>query len=91
MSAEKEMKESDRLFTSLICSVEERRTEVNTEIEEKQKAAERRAEELINELQQEITELQRRNTELEELRNTEDHLHLLQVTINLKQLGIQGF
>ncbi|KAM7377055.1 hypothetical protein PAMA_013711 [Pampus argenteus] len=78
MSAEKEMKESDRLFTSLIRSVEERRTEVNADIEEKQKAAERRAEELINELQQEITELQRRNTELEELRNTEDHLHLLQ-------------
>ncbi|XP_044040770.1 zinc finger protein RFP-like [Siniperca chuatsi] len=78
MSAEKEMKESDRLFTSLIRSVEERQTEVQTEIKEKQKATERRTEELINELQQEITELQRRNTELEELRNTEDHLHLLQ-------------
>uniref|UniRef100_A0A3Q3QR35 Bloodthirsty-related gene family, member 1 n=1 Tax=Monopterus albus TaxID=43700 RepID=A0A3Q3QR35_MONAL len=47
-------------------------------ITEKQKAVERRAEEIISELQQEITELQRRNTELEELRNTEDHLHLLQ-------------
>uniref|UniRef100_A0A3B5AM49 E3 ubiquitin-protein ligase TRIM39-like n=1 Tax=Stegastes partitus TaxID=144197 RepID=A0A3B5AM49_9TELE len=47
-------------------------------IEEKQKAAERRAEELVDELQQEVTELQRRNTELEELRSTEDHLHLLQ-------------
>lgn len=83
MSAEKEMKESDRLFTSLIRSVEERQTEVNTEIKEKQKAAERRAEELISELQQEITELQRRNAEMEQLRNTEDHLHLLQVEINL--------
>ncbi|XP_042257082.1 E3 ubiquitin-protein ligase TRIM39-like [Thunnus albacares] len=77
-SAEKEMKESDCLFWSLIRLAEERRAEVNTEIEEKQKAAERRAEELINELQQEIAELQRRNTELEELGNTEDHLHLLQ-------------
>lgn len=84
VSAEKKMKESDRLFTSLIRSIEERQTEVNTEIQEKQKAAESRSEELINELQQEITELQRRNSELEELRNTEDHLHLLQVTINLK-------
>ena len=80
------MKESDCLFWSLIRLAEERRAEVNTEIEEKQKAAERRAEELINELQQEIAELQRRNTELEELGNTEDHLHLLQVRINLKQL-----
>ncbi|XP_051257808.1 E3 ubiquitin-protein ligase TRIM39 [Dicentrarchus labrax] len=78
MSAEKEMKESDRLFASLIRSIKERQTEVNTEIKEKQKAAEGRSEELISELQQEITELQRRNNELEELRNTEDHLHVLQ-------------
>ncbi|XP_042368286.1 E3 ubiquitin-protein ligase TRIM39-like [Plectropomus leopardus] len=77
-SAEKEMKESDRLFTSLIRSIEERQTEVNMEIKEKQKAAEKRAEELIEELQQEITELQRRNAELEELQDTEDHLHVLQ-------------
>ncbi|XP_059211132.1 E3 ubiquitin-protein ligase TRIM39-like [Centropristis striata] len=77
-SAEKEIKESDRLFTSLIRSIEERKSEVNAEIKEKQKAAERRAEELIEELQQEINELQRRNTEMEELRDTEDHLHVLQ-------------
>lgn len=86
MSAEKELRESNRLFTSLISLAEERRDEVNAEIEEKQKKAERRAEELINELQQEIAELQRRNSELEDLGNTVDHLHLLQVTIKLKQL-----
>ncbi|XP_038586033.1 E3 ubiquitin-protein ligase TRIM39-like [Micropterus salmoides] len=78
ISAEKEMKESDSIFMSMIRSIEERQTEVNTEISEKQKAAERRAEELINELQQEVTDLQRRITELEELRSTEDHLYLLQ-------------
>ncbi|KAM8747118.1 E3 ubiquitin-protein ligase TRIM39-like isoform 1-T2 [Acanthopagrus schlegelii] len=78
ISAEKEVKECDRLCASLIRSVEERRTEVNTEIREKQRAAERRSGELVNELQQEITELQRRSAELEELRNTEDHLNLLQ-------------
>uniref|UniRef100_A0A3P9NX04 Uncharacterized protein n=1 Tax=Poecilia reticulata TaxID=8081 RepID=A0A3P9NX04_POERE len=44
----------------------------------KQRAAEKRAEELIGDLQQEIAELQRRNTELNELENTDDHLHLLQ-------------
>ncbi|XP_032400258.1 E3 ubiquitin-protein ligase TRIM39 isoform X2 [Etheostoma spectabile] len=77
MSAEKEMKESDRLFAFLIRSIEERQTEANVEIKEKQKAAERRAEELVDQLQQEITELQRRNAELEELRASEDHLHVL--------------
>lgn len=78
-----EVKESDRLFTSLFHTIKERQTEVNAEIKEKQKAVEKRAEELISELQQEITELQRRNTEMEELKNTEDHLHLLQVNIKL--------
>lgn len=78
-SAEKELKESDRLFTSLIRCVHERQTEVDTEISEKQKAAERRAEELVGDLKQEVSELQRRNTELEELRDSEDHLHVLQV------------
>ncbi|XP_054457944.1 E3 ubiquitin-protein ligase TRIM39-like [Anoplopoma fimbria] len=82
-SAEKEMKESDRLFASLIRSVEERQTEVNTDIKEKQRAAERRAEELQNELQQEITELQRRSSELEELRDTEDHLNVVQKSPSL--------
>ncbi|KAM3590859.1 uncharacterized protein V6R79_017918 [Siganus canaliculatus] len=82
-SAEKEMKESDRLFSSLIRSIEERRAEVSAEIQEKQEAAERRSDELIAELQLEISELQRKNAELEELRNTDDHLHLLQKTPSL--------
>lgn len=84
MSAEKEMKESDRLFASLVRSIEERQAEANAEIMERQKAAEKRSEELIKELQREITELQRRNTEMKELVNSEDHLQLIQVTVNLQ-------
>ncbi len=52
-------------------------------MEQKQKAAETQAEELIKELEQEITELKRRNSELEQLSHTEDHLHLLQVSVSL--------
>ncbi|XP_029932044.1 E3 ubiquitin-protein ligase TRIM39-like [Myripristis murdjan] len=78
VSAQKETEESGHLFKSLIRSIEERQAEVNTEIEEKQRAAERRAKELVSELEQEITELQRRNTELEELENRDDHFQLLQ-------------
>lgn len=81
MSAEKEIKESDCLFASLIRSIEERQAEVNAEIVEKQRAAETRSEELIDELQREIAELRRRNAELEELMDSEDHLHFLQVTV----------
>ncbi|XP_036002142.1 zinc finger protein RFP [Fundulus heteroclitus] len=78
LSAEKEKKASDSLFTSLIHSTKERQAEANAEIEAKQKAEEKRAEELIDELQLEITELQRRSAELKELEDTDDHLHLLQ-------------
>ncbi|XP_028993617.1 E3 ubiquitin-protein ligase TRIM39-like [Betta splendens] len=78
-SAEKEMSMSEQLFTSLVHAIKERQTEVKDALKKKQEAAERRAEELIRELQQEVTELQRRSTELEELRNTNDHLHLLQM------------
>lgn len=81
MSAEKEVKESDHLFSSLIRYIEDRQAEVSVEIMEKQKAADKRSEELISELQQEIAELQRRNIELEELMDSEDHLHLLQVNL----------
>ncbi|KAK2832606.1 hypothetical protein Q7C36_016068 [Tachysurus vachellii] len=48
-------------------------------MEEKQKAAERKAEGLIKELEQEISVLKRRDTELERLSHTEEHLHLLQI------------
>lgn len=91
MSAENELKDSDRLFTALIRSIEERQAEVNAEIAEEQKAAESRSEELISELQGEIAELQRRNTELDELMNSEDHLNLLQVTANRKLRSVREF
>ncbi|XP_016114207.1 eukaryotic translation initiation factor 4 gamma 1-like [Sinocyclocheilus grahami] len=52
-------------------------------MEEQQKAAEKQEEELIEELEQEITELKMRNTELEQLSHTEDNLHLLQVYSSL--------
>lgn len=79
MSAEKEIKESDRLFASIIRTAEEGRAEANTEIMARQKFAQMRSEELIKELQNDIVELQRRNDELRELADSEDHLHLLQV------------
>lgn len=83
LSAEKEKTTSNRLFESLIHFVTERQAEVNAAIDQKQRAEELRAEELIRELQLETTELQRRKTELKELETSEDHLHLLQVSLRL--------
>ncbi|KAL1260642.1 hypothetical protein QQF64_008469, partial [Cirrhinus molitorella] len=78
-SSEKEKAESIELFTFLMRSIERCQFEMLEMMEQKQKAAEKQADELINDLEQEITELKRRDTELEQLSHTEDHLHLLQI------------
>ncbi|XP_037389779.1 E3 ubiquitin-protein ligase TRIM39-like [Pygocentrus nattereri] len=78
-SSEKEKADSVEVFRALLRCIERSQAELLEVMEEKQKAAERQAEEFIKELEQEITELKRRDTELEQLSHTEDHLHLLQV------------
>uniref|UniRef100_A0A671NKX2 Uncharacterized protein n=1 Tax=Sinocyclocheilus anshuiensis TaxID=1608454 RepID=A0A671NKX2_9TELE len=78
-----EKTDSIKLFTDLMRSIERCQSELLEMMEQKQKAAEKQAEELIKELEQEITELKRRDTELEQLSHTEDHLHILQVSVLL--------
>ncbi|KAI2660468.1 E3 ubiquitin-protein ligase TRIM39 [Labeo rohita] len=78
-ASEKEKAESIELFTELIRSIERCQSELLEMMEQKQKAAEKLAEGLIKELEQEITELKNKDTELEQFTNTEDHLHLLQI------------
>lgn len=55
-------------------------------MEQMLKAAEKQKEKLTEELQLEITELKLRNTELEQLSRTEDHLHLLRVSVRCKRI-----
>ncbi|XP_035620633.1 zinc finger protein RFP-like [Oncorhynchus keta] len=76
--AERKILDSVQVFTALVRSIERSQAELIEVVKEKQKKAERQAEGLIKELEQEITELQRRSTKLEQLSHTEDHLHLLQ-------------
>ncbi|XP_067233898.1 E3 ubiquitin-protein ligase TRIM39-like [Chanodichthys erythropterus] len=78
-NTEKEKAAHVELFTDLKRSIEIFQTELLEMMEEQQKAAKKQEEELIKELEQEITELKMRNIELEQLSNTEDHLHLLQI------------
>ncbi|KAF4088782.1 hypothetical protein AMELA_G00058580 [Ameiurus melas] len=79
MNTEKEKAESMAVFSALMSCIERSQAELLKMMEEKQKAAEKQAEEFIKHLELEITELKRRNTELEQLSHTEDHLHLLQI------------
>ncbi|XP_062850618.1 E3 ubiquitin-protein ligase TRIM47-like [Trichomycterus rosablanca] len=78
-NTEKFKADSMEIFRALIHSIERNQAEMLKVMEEKQRAAERQAEEFIKDLEQEITELKRRNTDLEQISNTEDHLHLLQI------------
>ncbi|XP_053537688.1 E3 ubiquitin-protein ligase TRIM39 isoform X2 [Ictalurus punctatus] len=78
-NTEKEKADGVEIFSALMRCIERSQAELLQVMEEKQKAAEKQAEELIKELEQEITELKRRNTDLEQISHTEDHLHLLQI------------
>ncbi|XP_051515196.1 zinc-binding protein A33-like [Myxocyprinus asiaticus] len=82
-NTEEEKSHSVEVFTALIRSIERCQTEVVEMLEQKQKAAEKQAEDLIKELEQEITELKKRISELEQISHTEDHLHLLQIDLSL--------
>nr|XP_055029291.1 E3 ubiquitin-protein ligase TRIM39-like isoform X1 [Misgurnus anguillicaudatus] len=54
-------------------------TELLEMMEEEQKAEEKQDEDLIKDLEQEITELKWRDSELEKITHSEDHLHLIQI------------
>ncbi|XP_058872295.1 tripartite motif-containing protein 16-like isoform X1 [Acipenser ruthenus] len=73
-----EIKESEKIFTELIRSIEKIHTEVIELVGANEKAAVNQAEGRMKTLEQEIAELRRRNAELKQLSETEDHIHFLQ-------------
>ncbi|XP_073714406.1 tripartite motif-containing protein 16-like protein [Misgurnus anguillicaudatus] len=73
-----EFRESERIFTQLIRSIERRRSEVTQLIRDQEKTAVSEAEGLLKRLEQEIDDLRRRDAELEQLSHTDDHIHFLQ-------------
>ncbi|XP_059192077.1 E3 ubiquitin-protein ligase TRIM21-like [Centropristis striata] len=76
--ADRETAEGVQVFTALKESVERSQAELIDTIKEKQRKTEEQAEGFIKELEQEISELKKRSTEVEQLSQSEDHLHLLQ-------------
>ncbi|MGH0146299.1 UNVERIFIED_CONTAM: hypothetical protein FKN15_007472 [Acipenser sinensis] len=78
LSAQKERAESEQVLSELIRSIERIRMEVGELIEAKEKAAVSRADKQRKQLEQEIQELRKRKAEMEQLSETEDHIHFLQ-------------
>ncbi|KAJ8276917.1 hypothetical protein GJAV_G00069350 [Gymnothorax javanicus] len=77
-SAQAAVEDSDRIFSEIILSIKRRCCAVKKLIRDQEKAEVTRAEGLLERLEQEIAELKRREAELEQLLQTEDHIHFLQ-------------
>ncbi len=78
-SAQTAVEDSEMIFTELISSIEKRCSEVTQMIRDREKTVVSRAEGLLEKLKQEIDDLRKRNSELEQLSDTHDHIHFLQV------------
>nr|XP_055074868.1 tripartite motif-containing protein 16-like [Misgurnus anguillicaudatus] len=78
-SREQEKAASVEVFSDLIRSIERCQTELLEMMKKEQKAAEKQDEDLIKDLEQEITDLKLRDSELEKITHSEDHLHLVQI------------
>ncbi|MBN3271153.1 TRI39 ligase, partial [Polyodon spathula] len=78
LSAHKERAESEQVLSELIHSIERIREEVGELIGAKEKASVSRADKQRDQLEQEIQELRKRKAEMDQLSETEDHIHFLQ-------------
>ncbi|XP_026115003.1 tripartite motif-containing protein 16-like [Carassius auratus] len=77
-SAQTAVEDSERIFTELIRSIERSRSELIRLIRDQEETAVSRAEERLEQLEQEINDLRRRDAELEQLSHTQDHIQFLQ-------------
>uniref|UniRef100_UPI0037E943BE E3 ubiquitin-protein ligase TRIM39-like n=1 Tax=Semicossyphus pulcher TaxID=241346 RepID=UPI0037E943BE len=83
---EREIQSSAQVCSLLVMAVERHQAGLVEELAERQQVAERRAEELLGELEQEIKDLQTRSSELQHLEITQNPLHLLQSFPSLSRL-----
>ncbi|XP_026169775.1 tripartite motif-containing protein 16-like [Mastacembelus armatus] len=77
-SADKAVKDSEKIFTELIRFLEKRRSDVKQQIRSQQETDGSRVKELQEKLEQEITELKRKDADLKQLSHTQDHTQFLQ-------------
>lgn len=80
---EREIQASVQNATMMVSAIERNQALLIEEIERKQEVAEKRAEELLKEISQEINELQKRRSELHLLEHTENPVQLQQVRISI--------
>ncbi|XP_060936290.1 tripartite motif-containing protein 16-like [Limanda limanda] len=76
-SADKAVRNSEKIFTEMIRLLDKRSSDVEQQIRSQQETELSRVRELQERLEQEITELKRKDHELKQLSDTEDHNQLL--------------
>lgn len=72
--------EGDRIFTQMLSFIRRSHTEMMNLLQTQMSVEMDRIQEHLEHLDQEIQKLRRKHSELEQLSQTEDHLHLLQST-----------
>ncbi|CAL8334246.1 unnamed protein product [Lota lota] len=82
--ADREIADGVQVLTALKRSIEKCQDDLNQTVKEKLKRAEKEAEGLIKQLEQEIEDLTNRSSEVKQLSHTEDHLHFLQTFRSLE-------
>ncbi|XP_076018658.1 E3 ubiquitin-protein ligase TRIM39-like [Genypterus blacodes] len=75
---QREIQSSMQMYTMFANAIERNQAELIQELEDRQGAAEKRAKELLDHLEQEVNELQRRRFELKHLEHTDNPLHIVQ-------------
>ncbi|XP_069014897.1 E3 ubiquitin-protein ligase TRIM39-like [Embiotoca jacksoni] len=83
---ERAIQSGSQVCSMLIGAVKRQQAGLVVELEERQREAERRAEELLDELERETEDLQTRSSELQHLEITQSPLHLLQSFPSLSSL-----
>ncbi|XP_071321673.1 tripartite motif-containing protein 16-like [Trachinotus anak] len=76
-SADKAVRDSEKVFTELISLIEKRSSDLKKQIRSQQKTEVSRTKRYEGELQQEIATLMRKDTELEQLSHTHNHTQFL--------------
>uniref|UniRef100_A0A3Q1GUR4 E3 ubiquitin/ISG15 ligase TRIM25-like n=1 Tax=Acanthochromis polyacanthus TaxID=80966 RepID=A0A3Q1GUR4_9TELE len=86
-SADKAVKDSEKVFTELVCFIEKRSSALREQIRSKQEAEVSRFRKLEEKLKQEIAELRVKDAELEQLSHTDDHIQFLHKYLVLYHLS----
>ncbi|XP_045907815.1 tripartite motif-containing protein 16-like [Micropterus dolomieu] len=86
-SAEHALRNTEKIFTELICIIQKTVSGVNQKIKCRQKTEVSRFKKVQEKLEQEITELKSKDAELKQLSHTEDHTHFLLCYLTLSHLS----